>query len=217
MQLRAHATRRGSGPSLNTVASAYRNGGTGRPFHREQKDPEAKSKDENQKDNSDLPAKPKVVLPAASRRSTSESGSSSSSSSSSIQAIKGVQTLEKIGEGRFGTVYKGTYHSNIVAVKKLPSSDAGDRAAELTFGRPNHPNLVRAYGISTDALSGCDALVMEFFPCGSLEDALRQRGAVFPLSELTSFATNVAYALAFLGSKHVIHRDVACRKYVSYR
>ncbi|XP_073019469.1 uncharacterized protein [Primulina eburnea] len=78
---------------------------------------------------------------------------------------------EKLGQGGYGSVYKGKLRSGyIVAVKVLnnPSTNAQDFINEVaTIGRIHHMNVVKLVGYCIER-SKC-ALVYDFMPNGSLE------------------------------------------------
>lgn len=90
----------------------------------------------------------------------------------------------KLGEGGFGTVFKGTLRSGpFVAVKMIDKSKATgqDFISEVgTIGRIHHTNVVRLIGFCVDGSK--HALVYEFMPNGSLDKYL------FPKEESTSLS-----------------------------
>ncbi|KAK9129231.1 hypothetical protein Sjap_009718 [Stephania japonica] len=128
-----------------------------------------------------------------------------------------------LGEGGFGTVYKGWVDDKtfapskigaglMVAVKKLnPDSTQGPEEwqCEVNFlGTLSHPNLVRLVGYCCEDKEFL--LVYEFMPKGSLENHLFRKGAE-PLSwdMRLKIAIGAARGLAFLhtSEKQVIYRD----------
>ncbi|KAJ4784735.1 Protein kinase superfamily protein [Rhynchospora pubera] len=130
-----------------------------------------------------------------------------------------------LGEGGFGSVYKGYVDEKtltpaksglgmVVAVKKLnPESMQGlqEWQSEVNFlGRLSHPNLVKLLGYCWEDKELL--LVYEYMSKGSLENHLfRKGGAYQPLSWnlRLKIAIGAARGLAFLHSaeKHVIYRD----------
>ena len=78
---------------------------------------------------------------------------------------------DKLGEGGFGSVYKGKLRSGrFAAVKLLGKSKANgqDFINEVaTIGRIHHVNVVQLIGYTVEGLKR--ALIYEFMPNGSLE------------------------------------------------
>ncbi|XP_057418996.1 probable serine/threonine-protein kinase PIX13 [Lotus japonicus] len=139
-------------------------------------------------------------------------------------ATKNFSSNTVLGEGGFGTVYKGYIkdktttnrgHGLTIAVKKLnPKSSQGlkEWQTEVNFlGRLSHPYLVKLLGFG-----GEDSelfLVYEFLHRGSLDNHLFGRSAnVRQLSWDTRLKVmlEAARGLAFLHSleKNIIHRDL---------
>jgi serine/threonine protein kinase len=130
-----------------------------------------------------------------------------------------------LGEGGFGSVFKGWIDENsltaakpgtgmVIAVKKLnQESFQGHREwlAEVNYlGQLYHPNLVKLIGYCVE--DEHRLLVYEFMPRGSLENHLFRRGSYFqPLSWnlRMKVALGAAKGLAFLHSAEtkVIYRD----------
>lgn len=130
-----------------------------------------------------------------------------------------------VGEGGFGTVFKGWIDERtltptkpgtgmVVAVKRLnQESVQGHKEwlAEINYlGQLHHPNLVRLIGYSLE--DEHRLLVYEFMPRGSMENHLFRRGSHFqPLSwsRRMKIALDAAKGLAFLHSDEakVIYRD----------
>ncbi|KAJ1406893.1 Serine-threonine/tyrosine-protein kinase, catalytic domain [Sesbania bispinosa] len=130
-----------------------------------------------------------------------------------------------LGEGGFGSVFKGWIDENslaaakpgtgiVIAVKRLNQDGfQGHREwlAEVNYlGQLSHPHLVRLIGYCLE--DEHRLLVYEFMPRGSLENHLFRRGSYFqPLSWSLRLkvALDAAKGLAFLHSAEtkVIYRD----------
>ncbi|KAK1267651.1 U-box domain-containing protein 33 [Acorus gramineus] len=119
----------------------------------------------------------------------------------------------KIGEGGYGSVYKGFLHHTKVAIKMLhPDNYQGHEEfyRELNvLSKVRHPNLVTLIGACPEAW----ALVYEFFPNGSLEDRLKCKDGMTPLTwqVRTRIASEICAALIFLHSNHpqtIIHGNL---------
>ncbi|XP_056137233.1 interleukin-1 receptor-associated kinase 4 isoform X2 [Lampris incognitus] len=122
----------------------------------------------------------------------------------------------RLGEGGFGTVYKGFVNNNPVAVKRL--NDMEDIALEdlrVQFNQEiqtlkvlKHENLVDMVGFTSDGQQLC--LVYSFMANGSLLDRLDCMDSSPPLSWLQRclIAAGTARGLEYLHSNHHVHRDV---------
>lgn len=125
-----------------------------------------------------------------------------------------------LGEGGFGTVYKGYIDENVrVGLKSLPvavkvlNKDGlqGHREwlTEVNFlGQLRHPNLVKLVGYCCE--DDHRLLVYEFMFRGSLENHLfRKTAAALPWATRMMIALGAAKGLAFLhnAERPVIYRD----------
>ncbi|CAD5318255.1 unnamed protein product [Arabidopsis thaliana] len=119
----------------------------------------------------------------------------------------------KIGEGSYGTVYKGTLDYTPVAIKVVrPDATQGrsqfqQEVEVLTCIR--HPNMVLLLGACAEY--GC--LVYEYMSNGSLDDCLLRRGNSPVLSWQLRFriAAEIATSLNFLHQlkpEPLVHRDL---------
>nr|CAD1830763.1 unnamed protein product [Ananas comosus var. bracteatus] len=106
----------------------------------------------------------------------------------------------KIGEGGYGSVYKGVLRHTTVAIKLLnPQGMQGKSEFHKemdVLSKVRHPNLVTLIGACPEAW----ALVYEFLPNGSLEDRLSCKNNTPPLTwqAQTRIATEMCSALIFL-------------------
>ncbi|XP_034031976.1 interleukin-1 receptor-associated kinase 4 isoform X2 [Thalassophryne amazonica] len=122
----------------------------------------------------------------------------------------------RLGEGGFGTVYKGLLNDKPVAVKKLnPMDGISLDELRLQFNQEiqilqvlKHENLVDMIGFSSDGLHPC--LVYAFMANGSLLDRLACLEDSPPLSwkQRCLIAEGTASGLDYLHSNHHVHRDV---------
>ncbi|KAJ6893756.1 LRR receptor-like serine/threonine-protein kinase [Populus alba x Populus x berolinensis] len=134
-------------------------------------------------------------------------------------ATDNFNSENKIGEGGFGSVYKGELaDGTIIAVKQLsPKSRQGNREFVNEIGMTSclqHPNLVRLYGccIEGDQL----LLVYEYMENNSLSRALFGAGSETSFLMLDwptryKICVGIARGLAFLheGSAiRIVHRDI---------
>ncbi|CAI5470982.1 unnamed protein product [Closterium sp. Yama58-4] len=135
------------------------------------------------------------------------------------KATKGFRDDGKLGEGGFGSVYKGTIDANTsgggqkVAIKMLTlDGTQGDQEwmAEVRYlGELRHPNLVRLVGYCAEDMQRL--LVYEFMEYGSLERYLFSRTRdPLPWDIRMKVALHAARGLAFLHEEtepQVIYRD----------
>ncbi|XWS49194.1 hypothetical protein CRYUN_Cryun13aG0143000 [Craigia yunnanensis] len=138
-------------------------------------------------------------------------------------ATHGFNRMLKIGEGGFGSVYKGTIRPLngrgdpiVVAIKKLNTQGLQGHKqwfAEVQFlGVVSHPNLVKLLGYcSVDGERGIQRLlVYEFLPNRSLEDHLFNRTSTLPWKTRLEIMLGAAEGLAYLHEGlevKVIYRD----------
>lgn len=118
----------------------------------------------------------------------------------------------KIGEGSYGSVYKGVLRHMHVAIKMLPfygSQDHLEFQHEVEVScRVRHPNLMTLIGTCPESRS----LIYEYLQNGSLEDRLTCRNRTPPLPWQTRIriATEICSALIFLHSNKpsIIHGNL---------
>ncbi|CAM0879006.1 unnamed protein product [Alopecurus aequalis] len=131
------------------------------------------------------------------------------------EATDGFSASRELGEGGFGTVYKGKLKDGrVVAVKRLYKNSYKRVEQFLNevdiLSRLLHQNLVILYGC-TSRVSRDLLLVYEFIPNGTVADHLHgsrsaERGLTWPLR--LSIAIETAEALSYLHAVEIIHRDV---------
>ncbi|XP_059651393.1 U-box domain-containing protein 33 isoform X2 [Cornus florida] len=119
----------------------------------------------------------------------------------------------KVGEGGYGSIYKGCLRHTQVAIKMLhPNSLQGPSEFQQevdVLSKLRHPNLVTLIGACPDAW----ALIYEYLPNGSLEDRLNCRENTPPLSWQTRIriAAELCNVLIFLHSCNphsIVHGDL---------
>ncbi|XP_042485801.1 probable serine/threonine-protein kinase PBL19 [Macadamia integrifolia] len=139
-------------------------------------------------------------------------------------ATNDFSRLLKIGEGGFGSVYKGIIKTSgvhgermVVAIKKLNKDGLQGHKqwlAEVQFlGVVEHPNLVKLIGYcAVDGERGIQRLLIyEFMPNKTLEDHLFNRALpVLPWQTRLKIVLGAAQGLAYLHEElevQVIYRD----------
>lgn len=122
----------------------------------------------------------------------------------------------RLGEGGFGTVYKGLLRNTVVAVKRLNAvGNVTLEELQVQFNQEiqtlqtlKHENLVDMVGFSCDGPHPC--LVYAFMANGSLLDRLACMGGSAPLSwhRRCLLALGTAKGLEYLHDNHHVHRDI---------
>uniref|UniRef100_A0A0D3EL80 non-specific serine/threonine protein kinase n=1 Tax=Oryza barthii TaxID=65489 RepID=A0A0D3EL80_9ORYZ len=121
---------------------------------------------------------------------------------------------DKLGEGSFGSVFKGTIAgSTIVAVKKLKGlghTEKQFRTEVQTVGMIQHTNLVRLLGFCTGGTRRL--LVYEYMPNGSLDSHLfSETSRVLSWNLRHRIVIGIARGLAYLHEEcrdSIIHCDI---------
>jgi tRNA A-37 threonylcarbamoyl transferase component Bud32 len=118
---------------------------------------------------------------------------------------------DKLGQGAYGTVYKGTYNYNDVAIKKLHSTHLSSTALNefkkevAIMGKMRSDYVTPLMGVCLEAPNYC--LVMKWMPRGSLHDFL-QTSPNLPQAAIYRIALDVTYGLLHLHQANIIHRDL---------
>ncbi|XP_023539312.1 U-box domain-containing protein 33-like isoform X1 [Cucurbita pepo subsp. pepo] len=129
------------------------------------------------------------------------------------EATRNFDPSLKIGEGGYGSIYKGFLRHTMVAIKIL-HSDSSQGPSEFqqevnVLSKMRHPNLVTLIGACPEAW----VLVYEYLCNGSLEDKLSCKNNTPPLPWQTRIriATELCSAIMFLHSSKphsIIHGDL---------
>ncbi|XP_045782767.1 STE20-like serine/threonine-protein kinase [Maniola jurtina] len=143
-------------------------------------------------------------------------GSGPDALATGLLCVDNLTLIEHIGQGKFGSVWRGSLGSTPVAVKLYSSPSAWHKEASV-YAIPHlaHPNILRYYGSDSraslmEAGGRSQLVVLEL--CA---ESLRRRLQRSPLSwhEFASLAHGLAAALAHLHTPAatkpcVVHRDV---------
>ncbi|OIW17335.1 hypothetical protein TanjilG_22447 [Lupinus angustifolius] len=142
------------------------------------------------------------------------------------QATDGFSSMNLVGTGSFGSVYKGTlpYFERPVAIKVLNLQTRGGTKSFVAecnaLGKIKHRNLVNILTCCSSVdYKGEDfkAIVFEFMPNGSLENLLHNNEQHEPqnlnlnLQQRISIALDVAHALDYLqheSQQAIVHCDI---------
>ncbi|XP_050105582.1 rust resistance kinase Lr10-like isoform X2 [Malus sylvestris] len=122
---------------------------------------------------------------------------------------------DKLGEGGFGSVFKGKLRSGrFVAIKVLgkPKANGQDFISEIaTIGRIHHANVVQLVGYCVDGSKR--ALVYDFMPNGSLDKYIYSKEGSIPLSikNMYEISLGVAQGIEYLHQgcdMQILHFDI---------
>ncbi|ELP85046.1 protein serine/threonine kinase, putative [Entamoeba invadens IP1] len=125
-----------------------------------------------------------------------------------------LEEEQKIGEGSFGIVYRGTYRGNIVAIKKMKHHN-GTEETELTefekeiqmLDKFRSDFIVHFYGAVFIPSKIC--MVTEFAKFGSLHDLIRNKPLEpFAMKLRIKIMTDLARGVEYLHSNGILHRDI---------
>jgi len=137
--------------------------------------------------------------------------------SSSFILMSDLAFDRTVGEGQFGTVYKGYWRgTTTVAIKKLHKELVEDRTmvkefireGELMVKIPPHPNIVTCFGTCMSN-EGEPMIVNQFVASGNLLSFIRQNK--LEQDHLVKIAKGIAAGMIHLASSSVIHRDLSLR------
>ncbi|XP_010459208.1 PREDICTED: putative serine/threonine-protein kinase isoform X2 [Camelina sativa] len=135
------------------------------------------------------------------------------------QATDDFSAENKIGEGGFGSVYKGRLKDGKLAAIKVLSAESRQGVKEFlteinVISKIQHENLVELYGCCVEGIHRI--LVYNFLENNSLDKTLlaggyTRSGIQFDWSSRANICVGVAKGLAFLHEEvrpHIIHRDI---------
>ncbi|KAF8657027.1 hypothetical protein HU200_060361 [Digitaria exilis] len=121
---------------------------------------------------------------------------------------------EKLGQGGYGSVYKGVLlpRNAYVAVKMLGNSNCNGEefiSEVATIGRIHHVNVVRLMGFCSEEMRR--ALVYEYMPNGSLDKYIFSPEKRFSLVKLNEIALGIARGINYLHKgcdMQILHFDI---------
>ncbi|XP_074591011.1 serine/threonine-protein kinase STY46-like isoform X2 [Curcuma longa] len=118
----------------------------------------------------------------------------------------------KVASGSYGDLYRGTYHSQDVAIKVLKPEcvniDMQREFAQEVFimRKVRHKNVVQFIGACTRPPKLC--IVTEFMSGGSVYDYLHKQKGIFKLPALLRVAIDISKGMNYLHQNNIIHRDL---------
>lgn len=123
----------------------------------------------------------------------------------------------KLGQGAYGTVYKGKLSNGMLVAVKILDDSKGNGVEFINevaiMGRIHHVNLARLVGYCADGLRR--ALVYEFLPNGSLEKYIsskaKNKKCCLNWEKLQQIALGIAKGIEYLHQgceKRILHFDI---------
>lgn len=130
-----------------------------------------------------------------------------------------LQTLEAIGSGGFGKVFKSEYFGKTVAVKKVRcvKNKLASRQsfwAELNAAHLQHKNIVRVIAATTCAPAHLNTkdnigtIIMEFAGTRNLQQIIYGLTDQLPMDTCIRYSTDIACALQHLHAQSIVHLDL---------
>lgn len=117
-----------------------------------------------------------------------------------------LEIMEKIGDGRFGTVHRAQWHG-AVAVKLLKEDYLDNEAFILevaTFKKTRHENVVLFMG----ACIKPQAIVTSLCKGNTLYTHIHQRRDKFNLNKTTMVAQQISQGMGYLHARDIVHKDL---------
>eukprot|EP01119_Soliformovum_irregulare_P008874 TRINITY_DN2197_c0_g1_i2.p1 TRINITY_DN2197_c0_g1~~TRINITY_DN2197_c0_g1_i2.p1 ORF type:complete len:461 (-),score=91.01 TRINITY_DN2197_c0_g1_i2:508-1761(-) len=128
----------------------------------------------------------------------------------SIALLSDVTINEKIGQGHFGFVYRGTWAKTDVALKAINKEDSTLHSEAAVLQDLNHPNIVRFFGLYLSHEDAKTYMVMEYMRDGSLETYVRSHSEL-TWTNLLEISLDAIAGMRYLNDKKIVHRDLALR------
>jgi serine/threonine protein kinase len=129
-------------------------------------------------------------------------------------AFDELSITKLLGEGSFGAVYLGKWHTTEVAIKKLRDVNLPEAAlkafkkeAEI-LGKLNSPYVVRFFGISHENMQYF--IVMEYCSSSTLYNRLHAMNYI-DWPQRWEWGQEIAQGVDYLHKNQIIHRDLAAR------
>ncbi|KAI9095250.1 hypothetical protein DFS34DRAFT_627212 [Phlyctochytrium arcticum] len=125
------------------------------------------------------------------------------------------QIEEKLGEGAFGAVFKAVLKQTgfVIAIKEVLVGKVNDRESiqrEINMLRQcRHQNTVQYYGcvnVDDDSIW----ILNDYCGAGSITDCIEITESTFSEEQIAIILAAALEGLAFLHSRHIVHRDVKC-------
>lgn len=139
---------------------------------------------------------------------------------SSIIHWKELQSMQPVGSGGFGSVYRGVYFGETVAVKKVKKSAKNKLAsrqsfwAELNAAHLRHKNIVRIIAATTcipvnlENEDNIGTILMEYAGNRNLHHVIYNGADALGVDRWIKYSKDIAHGLLFLHSHGIVHLDL---------
>lgn len=139
---------------------------------------------------------------------------------SSVVHWKELRSIQSVGSGGFGSVYKAEYFGETVAlknVKKCTKNKLASRQsfwAELNAAHLSHKNIVRVTAATTcvpvefEDESSIGTILMEFVGSRNLQQIIYEYAEPLGKDRWLRYSKDIAHGLQFLHSHNIVHLDI---------
>ncbi|KKY29027.1 putative serine threonine protein kinase [Phaeomoniella chlamydospora] len=158
-------------------------------------------------------SKSAVAPPPAAKRASDADLAELLNEEASSRYVKG----KRLGEGTFAVVYRGHLRNDpktIVAIKKLKVQENFkdglnvDSVREIKYLQElSHPNLISLIDVYSTKDQNIN-LVLEYFPCGTLEDVIRNKNVSYGAADVKAWMGMLCRGVFFCHENFVLHRDI---------
>uniref|UniRef100_A0A3Q3WF41 non-specific serine/threonine protein kinase n=1 Tax=Mola mola TaxID=94237 RepID=A0A3Q3WF41_MOLML len=139
---------------------------------------------------------------------------------SSVIRWKELRSIQPVGSGGFGSVYKAEYFGETVALKKVKKCTKNRLAsrqsfwAELNAAHLRHANIVRVIAATTCVPaefgdeSSIGTVLMEFVGSRNLQQIIDDQSEALGADRRLGYSADIAHGLHFLHSHLIVHLDI---------
>jgi len=173
-----------------------------------------------QSSTSDIPSQDTYEVTPSSSLNQLPKGDKFKGISEEIPKLTGITIQKRLGEGKFGEVFLGSWDGTKVALKRVKQSE-GLQNSDF-FKEANilckvvHPNTVQFLGVYLDDKTKDFYIVTEYIKRGCLLNVLEEERTSLTVSDLLFMCYGACKGLAYLEKNGVIHRDISLRNFLVY-